>query len=153
MNRTINNIIIAVLLILLGMILGLIVSLNITGNPFRTNPVIKTETVTTIDTIYHTLPSDTITIEKMYAKRVYIRDTIIETRPFVATIDTVIMNDTIRMGYSFPENYFSLQYRSGVEEIPIPYTTIIETKIRKRAWWELPVAIVGGGLVGYAIGK
>lgn len=55
-----------------------------------------------VDTIFE-LKIDTLFIEKK-AKIIYMKDTIILTKPFDAEIDTTINNNLIKINYSFPEN-------------------------------------------------
>jgi len=103
------------------------------------------------DTILQVIPAEPIIIEKTIAKITYIRDTIIQTQPFVAQLDTVIKYDTIRMGYQFPENYFSLEYRKHPDTLK---TEIITRTIEKKPkWWEEPAYFIGGFILGYFIKK
>ncbi len=55
-----------------------------------------------VDTIFE-LKIDTLFIKKK-AKIIYMKDTIILTKPFDAEIDTTINNNLIKINYSFPEN-------------------------------------------------
>ncbi|HOV92822.1 MAG TPA: hypothetical protein PLC04_07075 [Candidatus Kapabacteria bacterium] len=103
------------------------------------------------DTIMQVLPTKPIIIEKTIAKVKYVRDTVIQTQPFIAHLDTVIKYDTIRLGYQFPENYFSLEYRKHPDTLK---TEIITRTIeQKPKWWEEPAYFIGGFIIGYIIKK
>lgn len=64
----------------------------------------KTKYITNIDTIYN-ISYDTIYI-KQKAKIKYIKDTLIITKPFLASIDTNINNKIIKIDYTYPDNVF-----------------------------------------------
>jgi hypothetical protein len=103
------------------------------------------------DTILQVLPAEPIIIEKSVAKVKYIRDTIIQTQPFIEQLDTIIKYDTIRLGFQFPENYFSLEYRKHPDTLK---TEIITRTIEKNPkWWEEPVYFISGFIIGYIIKK
>ncbi len=103
------------------------------------------------DTILQVLPAEPLIIEKAVAKVEYIRDTIIQTQPFIAHVDTIIKFDTIRLGYQFPENYFSFELRKSPDTLK---TEIITKEIQKKSrWWEGPVYFIGGFLLGNIIKK
>lgn len=103
------------------------------------------------DTIYNEIPAEPIIIEKIRAEKEYIHDTIIVTKPFIAKADTIIQKDTVVMFYTFPENYFSMQYKTHRDSIAIPTQTIIKTELRKRELWEIPAAILSGCAIGILI--
>lgn len=103
------------------------------------------------DTILQVLPSEPIIIEKAIANVKYIRDTIIETQPFEAKFDTIVKYDTIRLGFQFPENYFSLEYRKHPDTLKTEiFTNTVE---KKQKWWEEPVYFISGFVIGYVIKK
>jgi len=71
------------------------------------------EIITEIKYVHDTLliKSEPIILEKIKAKIIYIKDTIIESKPFIARIDTIIKYDTIKIDYIFPDNEFNLFIR------------------------------------------
>lgn len=116
-----------------------------------------TEYIDRSDTVYVTkyLQKPPIIIEKEKPVFQVVRDTIIETKPFVASIDTVIQRDTVYAEYHFPENLFrmkidfardSIQFRE-VETIKIKVVTI------KRPWWQDALMLTGAGAVGFGAGR
>lgn len=134
------------LLLLLGIFFGYLLF-----NKHGTNNIIETKIK--FDTVYKEVPSEPIIIEKIVAKTQYVRDTLIVTQAFVAKADTIIQRDTIRLMYSFPENYFAMQYFPKPDTMRIPRQTIITTQQRKRTWWEIPVCVVSGAAVGWLLSK
>lgn len=94
-----------------------------------------------------------IIIEKIKAQIVYKHDTIIQTKPFIARIDTVIMYDTIKASYEFPENYFSLLVKRKPDTV---YTnTIYRTEYQeiKRPLYIDILSHTGAILSGFLIGN
>lgn len=87
---------------------------------------------------------------------IYVRDTIIETQPFVAVLDTVVKRDTLNLEYYFPENLFKIDLRFKPEETKIitKYVTInTNTEIEKPEPWYIKAAYGAGGvLLGYGLG-
>lgn len=102
------------------------------------------------DTTIIEKPSEPIVVEKIKSKIKYLRDTIIQTKPFVATIDTIVKRDTIYAKYNFPENQFDLLIRKKPDSVV--YHTIYLTKETKREWYETPAYFVGGTIIGYIFG-
>ena len=120
----------------------------------RTQPAVPPETKTiAYDTVYKLVPAKPIIINKVRPKLVYIRDTIIQTKPFAASIDTVIQRDTVRAYYEFPVNLFSLDIRRHPDSLRIEKLTILQSVEKPRPWWETPAYIVGGILTGMIITK
>lgn len=82
----------------------------------------------------------------------YIRDTIIESKPFIATLDTIAIDDTVKMQYEFPENIFSLEVARKPDSIRVEKLTVIDKTTDTGNWWEKPVYFTGGTLIGIIIG-
>lgn len=101
------------------------------------------------DTIVIVKPAPPIILERIKPKIIYRRDTIVQTQPFVAQLDTIIQHDTIYLRYTFPENYIDLRLLPKPDSIRIHTITIT----RDRPWWELPATAIGGLLVGFIMGK
>lgn len=104
------------------------------------------------DTIYREIAREPITIYRTVAQVEKIRDTIIESPPFVARMDTVIGCDTISTAYEFPENLVSLSLRSKPDSVPSEVRTII-LPAEKSKWWEKPAIALLGVAVGLMIGR
>ncbi|OGU40532.1 MAG: hypothetical protein A2X61_13660 [Ignavibacteria bacterium GWB2_35_12] len=81
-----------------------------------------------------------------------IRDTVIETKPFVASLDTIAKDDTVKMQYEFPENYFSLEVMRKPDSVKFEKLTVIEKTTQDGNWWEKPSYFTGGALIGIIIG-
>ncbi len=105
------------------------------------------------DTIYKIIRQEPIVIEKIKSDMKYLHDTVYSTREFVATADTIIKLDTVRLGFYFPGNYFSMSYLPKSDSIALERETQIKTIIKERAWWEIPLYVLVGGFGGYLIAK
>jgi len=111
------------------------------------------ETEYRYDTIYKIVRSEPIVIEKIKSKVEYLHDTVYSTREFIATADTVIKFDTIKLGFYFPGNYFSMSYLPKADSIALERETQIKTVTKERPWWEVPLYILIGGAGGYILAK
>jgi hypothetical protein len=103
------------------------------------------------DTIVKIVPSEPLIIERVKTKIIYTGDTIVQTKPFVAMVDTVVKQDTIFAKYEFPENLFSLNLRRSDDTVR---TVMIKTEIMKsesKNWWKSPAVAVAGLVVGYLL--
>jgi hypothetical protein len=81
-----------------------------------------------------------------------IKDTVIETKPFIASLDTIAKYDTVKMQYEFPENYFSLEVMRKPDSVRLEKLTVIEKTTQDSNWWEKPAYFTGGALLGILIG-
>lgn len=63
------------------------------------------------DTLYIEYQAEPIEIIKYKPKIIYLKDTLIETKPFRAEVDTTLDMDTITASYIFPENEFNLNLK------------------------------------------
>lgn len=106
--------------------------------------IIKRDTV-----IVH--QKDVIKVDKIVPKIVYVRDTLIETMPFVATIDTVIKLDTVFLRYDFPENLFSMKITPAVDSIKIE--KIYEYKEKEISWYERATLFAAGFGIAFLMSK
>lgn len=108
---------------------------------------IHRDTVTVVDY------PEPIVLEKVKSKIEYIKDTIIQTQPFEACIDTIVRQDTVNARYNFPENIFSLEIRKKPDSTRIQTITILKESIKteNQPWWHTPLAAAGGVLLGIAI--
>lgn len=106
-------------------------------------PEVKFRTITQTIVKYDTVlkPSEPIFIRgKSTITYINERDTIIQTKPFTAKLDTIVRQDTFSIMYSYPENDFDLKvwrhpdsafYRYQVDSV------ITERVVEeKRSFWE-----------------
>jgi hypothetical protein len=112
-----------------------------------------TQTILKTDTIYREVPSEPIVISKVRTRIVYQKDTIIETQPFTAVVDTIINRDTLHTEFNFPENSFSMLLLRKPDTVTVYKVTMLETPPQKSNWWEVPLSILGGAALGYAFGR
>lgn len=105
-----------------------------------------------IDTIIKIIPQKEIKIVEGKPKIQYIRDTIVQTQPFVARLDTILLRDTIFAQYQYPENLMSIEVRTSNDSIRLPRITIERTKY-ERNWYELATAYGGGIILGLILGR
>ncbi len=139
-----------ILLVVISLISGVILGYLL----FNSEPIPAVSEMTIIsDTIYKEIPAKPIIIEKVKAEKEYIHDTLFITQPFIAQADTIIQKDTILLMYTFPDNYFSMQYLPNFDTIAIPTQTIIKMETRKREWWEIPAALLSGCAIGMIINE
>jgi len=98
------------------------------------------------DTIIKTITSEPIILEKVKMKIVYRADTIIQTAPFTASIDTIIVRDTLNAVYKFPENLFSMSLRRPQDTIKTIYQ--VSVPVVKCEWYDKLLYFVAGALSG-----
>ncbi len=142
-----------IIVILIGLVLAFLLGRHFT--PPDVVVAYQTDTLTIIDTI--AVPSEPIIIEKAVPKIKYLKDTIIQTQPFIATLDTITRNDTIKASYQFPENYFDISIRKQPDTIRtktiMVTNTKTETKVEKREWWLDVLTHLGAFGLGFLLGK
>jgi len=111
-----------------------------------------------VDTITKVVTHDPVFVEGP-AHVIYVRDTItrrdtiIETRPFVASLDTVVQRDTIGVLYRFPQHTFSVAIRQSPDSIRYETRTITMTNYEQRPWWIDALTHVGAVALGYGAGR
>lgn len=114
------------------------------------------DTVQTIikrDTVIVVKQSEPIIIEKAKTKIVYTRDTIIQTQPFIAVVDTIIKKDTVYAKFEFPANNFDLWIKKKPDSTLIQTITFTKEIIKDRPWWEASAFTLGGAVLGFLLGK
>lgn len=114
------------------------------------------DTVQTIikrDTVIVVKQAEPIIIEKAKTKIVYTRDTIIQTQPFIAVVDTIIKKDTVYAKFEFPANNFDLWIKKKPDSTLIQTITITKEIIKDRPWWEASAYSLGGAVIGFLLGK
>jgi hypothetical protein len=80
---------------------------------------------------------------------IYRTDSVFIASPFIVTMDTVFIKDTIRLNYYYPENDLFLSFKKRSDTLRIPSITTVRTE--KEKWWLKPLVFVGGALSGYLI--
>lgn len=120
--------------------------------------IYKTVTQTVRDTVVVERPRTVVRVVQAPATvRVdTLRDTVIQVRPFVATLDTIIQRDTLQAAYAFPEHRFSINFRPRPDSI-IFRTMVINTEsIRRDSWWQtaswIGLGLATGLVTGYVTG-
>lgn len=121
-------------------------------------------TVVRIDTLTKVITHEPVTIASAPARVRFVhdtvyasdtvreRDTVYTSRPFVATLDTIIDRDTIGIGYRFPQHTFSVALRMAPDSIRYETRTITLTRT-ERPFLEYVGAFAIGGVLGYIIGN
>lgn len=138
----------AISIILLALVIG-VLFYYVVQNPLYNQ---QHEIIYKIDTIVKIIPQKEIEIIEAKPKIRYIRDTIIQTQPFVAQLDTILMRDTLFAQYKFPDNLMSINVKTSNDSIKLPQITIERTKY-ERNWYELATALGGGIILGLILGK
>ncbi len=140
------------LLFLSGVITGILIAYWISKKVTEPEIMHYSEIKTHWDTVFVEVPTQPIVLEKIKTKTVIKRDTVIQTKPFTAKIDTVVLKDTVRAQYDFPENEMSIFVRPSPDSLEIRKITILKTIEKKQPWWETPVYLLGGAAFGFALG-
>jgi len=142
-----NYFVIAFLSFLLGFMMSYILKINHFSNEENGSKSMY------VDTVIRLIPSEPLILEKVKAKIVYTRDTVIQTQPFVASVDTILKQDTVFARYEFPENLFSMNLRRADDTLK---TVMIKTEFMKdncNNWWKSPAIAVAGVIAGYLLRK
>lgn len=103
---------------------------------------------TRIDTVFAVKRAKPITIYKTKMKVVEVRDTVVERRPYIAKIDTVIVRDTVSARYEFPENLLSLDVRRAADTSVVERIIVFRYVKKERSWTESATLAGGGVLLG-----
>ncbi len=111
------------------------------------------QTILKRDTVIIVKQSEPIVIEKAKTKIIYTRDTIIQTQPFIAVVDTIIKKDTVYAKFEFPANNFDLWIKKKPDSTLIQTITITKEIIKERPWWEASAYSLGGAVIGFLLGK
>lgn len=101
--------------------------------------------VTDRDTVIKLVPSKPIVLEKVKSKIVYTKDTLILTKPFTASTDTIILRDTVHAKWTFPEQLFSLEVKRPPDTLKSEKMFIVPAAV-KQVWWE-KAAYFGAGTI------
>lgn len=128
------------------------------GSKFNGRDVIATERVNVrVDTLTHIIEHQPTYIVNARARVDTVRtiDTLIVTPPFVARLDTVVVRDTIRVDYAFPQHTFNVALRRAADSIRVEWRTVTITEIthERRPWLMDALTHFGAGAIGYAAGR
>lgn len=109
------------------------------------------------------LPPDTVVVVRYKAKIIYrdiyhndtLVDTLIETKPFMAVMDTTIGCKHVKVEYLFPENEFTnLQVVTCPDTVIVTDTVIKQTVSATGTFWDdlknIGLGFIGGFIVGAA---
>jgi len=155
--KTKNKIYWVVIALALGFISGLLVSDYVNKPILMYKYITKVDTLKQVDTIINIVRYPVIKIEKSPAKIIYVKDTVIQTKPFIASIDTILKPhyDTLKVEYLHPESVFNIKmlYSPRRDTVYYKYLNIITERSNKEEWWEKPVWVAGSVLVGYLLGR
>lgn len=105
------------------------------------------------DTIEKIKYSEPIIITKVRTKIIKTSDSQIVTNPFISKLDTIINQDTITAVYEFPENMFSIKFHSAPDTVTLRKIELIQNNKEEKKWWEVPLYITGGIILGFLIGS
>lgn len=144
-----------IILAMIMLLIGYMISHYIFPNKVEKIKIVKEKEVSIVtDTIKELILRPQITI-KDTGSIVYRVDTVIITKPFVATLDTIAKGDSIAIAYYFPENLFDLNIRFKPDEkITIKeYITITKEIEKEEAWWIKPCYVAGSLVLGYGLGS
>lgn len=142
-----NAIIVAIIALALGFLLGYTInSFSKKSIPAAGRSVIERDTVVKL------IKSEPVIIEKIKPEIHYLRDTIIETKPFIARIDTVILRDTVMAEYIFPQNLLSMKLSRGSDSLRVEQLNSVEYLEDEKEWWELPAYVLAGVILGFLLG-
>lgn len=103
----------------------------------------STQTTITRDSVITEIRRDTVIFHSKPELH-YTSDTIIQTRPFVWQIDTIMKRvynnktifDTLKIMYSFPDNKFQYQSKSSLDTLWKHYERIKETQLKEMSFLE-----------------
>jgi hypothetical protein len=144
-----NNIYKYFLCLMIGIIIGCFVYYCFSKN----SPRIIDNKIVFRDTLFEVKQSEPIIITKYKTKVEYQSDTIIETKPFIAFIDTVIVKDTVRASFDFPEKTFSLKINPSQDTVlkeRLYINSLIKTD---EVWWHKPALCILSLCGGYLLGR
>ncbi|MER3329261.1 MAG: hypothetical protein RIF34_06740 [Candidatus Kapaibacterium sp.] len=128
-----------IILVILALLIGMAIT-----RIYYPNQIINHST----DTL--TIVQEPIVIEKIKPKLIYKSDTIIQTQPFTAWVDTIYKYDTIHVRYDYPENEMMLAIRMATDTV-YKEREIITSEPQKEPWWEDPLIATGGLVLGYLL--
>lgn len=136
---------------------------NCTGEKKTKSIVMKPEAIIYHDTIYKTdtfkiikyhkpiIIRDTVPIEKI----VYLSDTLIETKPFIASLDTAVKSegiDTISLKYYFPEHIFAISVLKTADTNYLVNNNKLRIIEKPKKFYEREEFGIYATLIGFLLG-
>jgi hypothetical protein len=141
------------LIALLGFVLGVFTIFLVYPRGEKIVKMPVREKITLRDTILKIIKPEPLVINKTRLKIIRQSDTIIQSKPFTAELDTVISRDTMKFRYEYPQNVFSFYLAKKPDTLRYQQIVVRETIEKERPWWEIPVSVGGGIIAGVLIGK
>lgn len=152
---------------ILGIVIGLAISALFKGCSDIPSLFSSTkDTLYAVDTVDRIIPGDTVTIygkaQIRYIKDTVaisdtvfvLRDTVYETPPFIATLDTITPDcDTAHIEYRFPLNTFFMELNRSADTVKTQYVTLTVREYKKPQWYEYAGAAAVGVIVGFFVKK
>jgi hypothetical protein len=105
------------------------------------------------DTVIKYIEHKPININNKKAKIKYIKDTIISTKPYEASLDTIINKDTISLSYIYPDNIFNLNINKSIDTLKYEREIITNNNNKDSNWFDIAIAGLSGVILGYILGK
>ncbi len=133
-------------------LIGIIIGFLLPGMLYKSE-VKFIEAETKIDTIIKIKENPPLEIVKYQPKIRYLRDTIFTTYNFTAQIDTVIIRDTLKAEYHYPENIFSMKLTRSPDSLIQESITKIKIIEKQSSWWQTPLIIAVSVCGGYIISE
>lgn len=128
-----------IILVILALLIGMAIT-----KMYYPNQIINHTT----DTL--TIVQEPIVIEKIKPQLIYKSDTIIQTRPFTAVVDTIYKYDTIQVRYDYPENEMQIAIRMATDTV-YNEREIVISEPQYQPWWKDPLIATGGLVLGYLL--
>lgn len=142
-----KNYLILFLCVLLGFFSGYFL------NPKKSNERNEIKEIFIKDTIEKIKYSEPIIITKVKTKIIKTSDSQIVTNPFISRLDTIINQDTISSVYEFPDNLLSIKFNTAPDTMMLRKIEIVKNNPKEDKWWEVPLYIAGGVILGFLIGS
>jgi hypothetical protein len=105
------------------------------------------------DTIVKMQLQAPLILYKTKLKIIKTSDTVIQSNPFIAKLDTIIQHDTIKADYEFPQNLLSFELKRRPDTLKIQTIEKIKTVPESKPWWQTPAYVGAGVILGYLLGK
>jgi len=140
-----------IILLILAFAAGIVAAVLLFSPAGKTDLSVKADKYIFRDTLIRLVPQPAIKIYKVKTKVIKLKDTVIQSYPFTAKLDTIILRDTIKAEFAFPQNTLSLELLKKPDTLKTERITLQKTIEKEKPWWETPVCIAGGILTGIII--
>lgn len=138
-------------ILFLSISLGFLIGYLLKPEKFKENNEIKEIFIK--DTIEKIKYSEPIIITKVKTKIIKTSDSQIVTNTFISKLDTIINQDTISAVYELPDNLLSIKFNTAPDTMLLRKIEIVKNNPKEEKWWEVPLYIVGGVVLGFLIGS